>query len=266
MKINSHVIYFGDNKHLLKQMDKAGFDMAVITAAPKDAVYGKSGLGAGNGDVLKAAKKHCDRLIGCAYLNPLNDDCLDQIDKWADKGFKAAKIYPADGYYPDDKRLYPFYSKLEEAGLALIAHMGISDFVYSDAITTRRAANAAYAYPMKFDPVCRLFPKLNIVILNMGYPLMAEAWSVHHNSRNIYLHLGGEGTPFRAPATGFTSMGGNGFIPLDERRIVFGSGSADDMSKSNMIFDEALARMGFGKDARKDALNKNPKALFGLEK
>jgi predicted TIM-barrel fold metal-dependent hydrolase len=266
MKINSHVIYFNDKKSLLKQMDKAGFDKAVIAASPKDAVYGKQGLGADNGDVLKALGKHRDRLIGCAYLNPLEEDCISQIDKWADEGFKAVKIYPADGYYPDDKNLYPFYSKLEETGLALIAHMGITDFVYSDAATSRRAANAAFAYPMKFDPICRLFPKLNIVILNMGYPLMVEAWSVHHNSRNIYLHLGGEGTPFRAPATGFSSMGGNGFIPLDEKRIVFGSGAAEDMGKTHTIFNEALMRMGFGKDAQKDALSKNPKAVFGLEK
>jgi hypothetical protein len=107
---------------------------------------------------------------------------------------------------------------------------------------------------------------MNITILNMGYPLMAEAWSVHHNSRNIYLHLGGEGTPFRAPATGFPAMGGSGFIPLDSKRIVFGSGAAADMSESYILFKEAVSRMGLGADAADAAASGNVKELFGLEK
>ena len=265
MKLNSHVIFLGDKKHLLSQMDKAGFDKAVIAASPEGAVFGGKMPGAVNGDVLKAVKKHPDRFIGCAHINPLDGGSLDEIKKWADNGFKAVKVYPAEGYCPDDKELYPFYAKAEELGLALIAHMGISDFTYSDGKEKRKAPNAAYAYPMKFDPICRLFPKLNLLILNMGYPLMIEAWSVHHNSRNIYLHLGGEGTPFSAPATGFSAMGGAGFIPLDAKRIVFGSGAADNMGESYIIFKDAVSRMGMGPDTAKDAVNKNAKAFFGLE-
>ena len=265
MKINSHVIYLDNEKELLLGMDEAGFDKALAEGSPEGALYTGKRPGCDNESLYKAIKIHADRLIGCAYINPLEKDALSEVDKWADSGFKAVKIYPADGYYPDDKSLYPFYSKTEQRGLALMAHMGISDFSYDDAVKTRKSPNASYAYPMKFDPICRLFPKLNIVILNMGYPLMAEAWSVHHNSRNIYLHLGGEGTPFRAPATGFSSMGANGFIPLDAKRIVFGSGSAHDMNASYILFKEALVRMGLEADDACYGEGKNVKKLFGLE-
>ncbi len=250
MMINIDPLFNSNAEAMVKELLRAGFDKALICGYPDGMIVkGIRMPDSGNDRVLSAAREYPDRLIPGAYINPLNDDALSQLDRFADKGFKAIKLIPADGYYPDDRSLYPFYEKAEKLGFIVILQMGLCEFSYDTAPGNRRAPNSSYGVPMKLDPICRLFPSINFVVLNMGYPLMMETFSVHHNSKNIYLHIGGEGASFNAPVSSYVALGGAGFVPLDFKRVIFGSGTAKDILTSSVLASHAVERMGGnGKD------------------
>jgi predicted TIM-barrel fold metal-dependent hydrolase len=263
--IDAHVILSGSADALLERMDRAGVGRAVLAGAHEDTLLCRSGLSpAGNRAVLEAIQAHTDRFVGCAYVNPMEDGAADQADKWADAGFRALKFFPADGYSPDDRLLWPVLERMQERRLAAVFHMGLADYAFYSAPGARRAPNSAHAYPMRLDPVGRLFPGVNFLVLNMGYPLMLEAWSVHHNSGNIFLHLGGEGVPFTALATAYVSLGGPGFIPLDFSRVVFGSCDAQDLPRAAALAADAVARMGCAQGNAGAVFGANVETLYRL--
>ena len=113
---------------------------------------------------------------------------------------------------------------------------------------------------MKLDPVSRLFPKTTFVILNMGFPLMNEAWSLHHDSKNVYLHLGGEGIHLSGPAMGYVNMGAGGFIPLDSKRVLFGSAFSENLLTTSVVCESKFHMMGLSWD---QAVKANPVQLYG---
>ena len=265
MIINSHAILVGGAEVLLERMDAASADRAVLAGSHEGAILCHSGCTpAGNHDVLSAVEAYPDRFIGCAYINPLDSEAVKHVDDWADAGFKALKFFPADGYFPDDKRLWPIFDKMQVRRLAAVFHMGLADYAFETVPGARHAPNSAFAIPMRLDPVCRLFPGINFLILNMGYPLMIEAWSVHHNSGNIYLHIGGEGTQFSSLATAYTALGGAGFIPLDFSRVLFGSGDAGNIARSVMLAEDSISRMGCVRCKAGKVFNTNAEAFFRL--
>lgn len=266
MIIDSHVILDTSVDEVLRRMDAAGVGRAVLAASPEGAILCRSGAAAGgNEEVRKAVLAHPDRLIGCAYMNPLDADAAKRVEEWAGEGFKAVKLHPSDGWSPDDKALYPFYEKVEAARLAAVFHMGLADHAFDTAHGRRRAPDSACAYPMRLDPVCRLFPAINFLVLNMGYPLFMEAWSVHHNAGNIFLHIGGEGVQFSSLATAYAALGGPAFIPLDFNRVVFGACDAPDMLRARLLAEDSAARMGccpHGRDS--GVFGANAEALYRL--
>lgn len=265
MIIDSHVVLCGSAESLLERMDGAGVGKAVLAGSHEGAILCRSGLvPATNGEVLAAVQAHPGRFAGCAYVNPLDADAPKQADCWADAGFRALKFFPADGYLPDDRRLWPVLERMEERRMAAVFHMGLADYAFDSAPGARRAPNSAYAYPMRLDPVARLFPGISFLILNMGYPLMLEAWSVHHNGGNIFLHLGGEGTQFSALATAYSSLGGAGFIPLDFNRVVFGSGDTEQLHRAIVLAEDSLERMGCLRCKSSPVFGANAETLYRL--
>ncbi len=265
MVINSHVILTGDPESLLERMDAARVDRAVVAASHEGSILMHTGeTPADNRAMLVAVTAHPDRLIGCAYLDPLDPDAPARIDFWADAGIKALKFFPADGYSPDDRRLWPALERMEERCLAAVFHMGLADYTFPSAPGARRAPQSAYAYPMRLDSTCRLFPGIRFLILNMGYPLMIEAWSVHHNNANIYLHIGGEGVRFSSLATAYVALGGPGFIPLDFARVVVGTGDAENMSRSLLLAEDSLVRMGCARCRTGGVVSSGAENLFRL--
>ena len=217
---------------------------------------------ADNKVVQAAVEAYPDRLVGCAYINPLVPEAAAQVDFWADAGFKALKFFPADGYSPDDRLLWPVLERMEERRLAALFHMGLADYTFPSVPGTRRAPRSSFAYPMRLDPTCRLFPGIRFLILNMGYPLMIEAWSVHHNNGNIYLHIGGEGVRFTSLATSYVALGGPGFIPLDFSRVVAGTGDAENMGRAMLLAEDSLTRMGCAYCKVDGAFSANAENLF----
>lgn len=85
---HSHVGYFGSwcdvgitPEELIAQMDEYNVEKSVICTYPIQ-------------DSLDAVDKYPDRLVGAAWLNPMDPDCLDILkDAVKNHNFKAVKLH-----------------------------------------------------------------------------------------------------------------------------------------------------------------------------
>lgn len=262
MKIDVYCGAFENTGVLVEQMDAAGLDKLVLAAWPQDARQNGKPLPQ-NADVLAAARLYPDRLLACPHVHGLASDGPQQVARAAGEGCAAIVLFPQDGYAPDDRRLMPVLDAAAEHKLAVFVQAGIATYTLLTGPGHRRAPENGLAYPMRLDPMCRLYPDTNFLILNMGYPLMVEAWSVCHNAANIYLSLGEPGVRTTAPTQGYCGMGHAAFIPVPESKLVFGSGLDADLPAALARFSQAAERFFPGADTG-IFLEQNPAALLRL--
>lgn len=85
---HAHLGYIGgwanigmDVDELISLMDTYEIETTMICVLDNEVAY-------------KAMQKYPGRIEGCVYVNPLEPDCLDLIDKYVKLGFKATTITP----------------------------------------------------------------------------------------------------------------------------------------------------------------------------
>ena len=107
MIIDGNCQFYGkaDLAGLLGRMDAAGIDKVLLSAALDGAVVPgrlKPLAGVGNAEVAAAVAAHPDRLIGSFHANPLDPGAVAAVAQYADKGFKAVKLFPGEGWDADE--------------------------------------------------------------------------------------------------------------------------------------------------------------------
>jgi uncharacterized protein len=249
MKIDFHYHYADVDTFvvdLIQEMDRSGVDITLLMGGPEDAFWEyKNCRFASNEKVLKAVKDHPDRLIGNVYLDPRLPDAIDTFKRYMDEGFKCVKMFPPVGFMPDDERYFPLYEKIEEQGVPLLFHAGQTNIkVISHDPGVRKATNSKYSYPLNFDMISRLFPKMPIVLAHMGYPHYVEAWSVAHANPNVYLDVSGSGPWTEGIPIVFNALGGHHFIPVDFNRVIWGSDNCLTQAEHMARSDVYLRQMG----------------------
>lgn len=66
-----------------------------------------------------------ESLLFGASINPARSDAIDELDRLAALGARLVKVLPnSQGFDPAGKSFIPFYRKLAELGLPLLAHSG----------------------------------------------------------------------------------------------------------------------------------------------
>jgi predicted TIM-barrel fold metal-dependent hydrolase len=227
-------------------MDSSEVDITLLMGGPEDAFWEyKHCSFASNAKVLNAVKAHPDRLIGNVYLDPRFPDAIDTFDRYIAEGFKCVKMFPPVGFWPDDERFFPLYEKIEQSGVPLLFHAGQTNIkVISKEPGSRKATNSKYSYPLNYDMISRLFPKMPIVLAHMGYPHYIEAWSVAHANQNIYLDISGSGPWTEGIPIVFNSLGGHQFIPMDFNRVIWGSDNCLTQAEHISRSDVYLRQMG----------------------
>lgn len=114
-------------------------------------------------------------------------DCLqDQLEMETEieqtvkeHGARGLKLHPVSNrFFPNDRRLWPAYSKAEQMGLPILSHSGEGELAgYTD---------ADYGSPKNFAQVLQAFPKLTIVLAHMGKGFLEESVSLAQNHKNVY--------------------------------------------------------------------------------
>jgi predicted TIM-barrel fold metal-dependent hydrolase len=251
MKIDFHYHYAdkeGFIEALLKDMDSAEVDVTLLMGGSDEIFWEFLNCRlASNEKTLKAVKAHPDRLIGNVYLDPRDPDAINTFERFMAEGFKCVKMSPPMGFWPDDERFFPLYEKIEEAGVPLLFHSGLTEVkIVSKEPGVHKATNSKYSHPLNYDMISRLFPKMPLVLAHMGYPHYIEAWSIAQANPNVYLDISGGGPWTAGIPIVFNALGGHQFIPLDFNRVIWGSDNClpqvEHIARSNVFLDQLGAK------------------------
>ncbi|MFW9848877.1 MAG: amidohydrolase family protein [Candidatus Thorarchaeota archaeon] len=98
-----------------------------------------------------------------------------------EKGCIGWKMYPPNGFYPDNEEFYPFYEKAVELGIPVLLHQGF----------TSRYKHVKYARPVYVDKVAADFPKLKIILAHVGVPWVDETLMIAAKNPNVSVDVSG---------------------------------------------------------------------------
>ena len=181
-------------------------------------------------------------------LNPWLDlDLVGRLERLRALGPVAGvKFLPSyQHFWPNDERLFPLYARLEELGLPVTFHTGLSRF---------RGTRLKFAQPIVLDDVAVAFPRLPILMAHAGrgawYEEAALLATLHPN---VYLEI--SGLPPRNLPTYFPR-----WRDLVDK-MIFGSDFPGVPSLSDNV--KTLAEL-LGPEAARKVLWENGARLLGL--
>ena len=182
IRARAHTSPQADVESLVASMDDGKVDLAcVIPEGMSNLSYGHR-VRSTNGYVAKEIAKYPDRLIGIANVGPIVNRGVDyaiwEIEYLVkEMGFKGCKYYPPDDVNINDRRLWPFYKKVEELGIPLLVHTGFS---------WCSPGLSSTCHPIYLEEVCEDFPELTVIALHMGYPYCTELNLLAAKFLNLY--------------------------------------------------------------------------------
>ena len=137
---------------LVNSMKKAGIQLSLIsriTVHPeKVAAVNNWLLGCKRNNILPMATIHPDQPEGDTYIEDLKN-----------AGFKGIKLHPDyQGFYADDKRMYPYYDIAQALQFPVLFHAGLD----------RGLTPPFKAMPKHLLKVHRDFPRLKMIAAHMG--------------------------------------------------------------------------------------------------
>lgn len=160
---------------LLEEMDRSGVALGVMVGRSSKA-YGSIS----NEDLKRIAAAYPGRFLGIPALD-LSDfrAARRQVDAAAAEGFRAVGMEPgaaADPMHGDDRRLYPVYARIEEAGLPVVIMAGGG-----------AGPDLSYTDPVHIDRVAADFPDMRIVVTHGGWPWVHQILHVAYRRANVWL-------------------------------------------------------------------------------
>ncbi|HUS69982.1 MAG TPA: amidohydrolase family protein [Anaerolineae bacterium] len=180
-------------EEFLGEMQKSGVSKAVLHA---EYSYGDAELL--NKTVAEKVKEHPNLLIGFAGLDPPSSrDPVADLDRYVKQSnMKGLNLQPwVQGWYTNDKRLYPLYSYCQDSGMPVAIHTSLNFALH------RRID---YGHPLYLDEVACDFPKLTIVANHGGWPWVNDMVAVAWKRPNVYLEIGAVSPKYIArPGTGW---------------------------------------------------------------
>lgn len=142
----------GSINGLLCSMSRAGVDISIISR-----VATKSHQVETLNIWLESTK--IKNLIPMAAWHPDLTADPSSIDELKESGFRGIKLHPDyQGFYVDEKRMFPFYEAAQSAAMPVLFHAGID----------RGLPSEIHAPPERIRNVHVRFPKLKIIAAHMG--------------------------------------------------------------------------------------------------
>ena len=137
-----------------------------------------------NRGLSEYVSRHKDRMVGLAVLDPTRDRIDERslrslTEKLDLRGFI---LYCSSyGFHPAHSRAMRFYGIAQEMDLPI--------FFHNSSHTLDSGAILEYAQPYLLDEVARAFPRLKIVIGNMGVPFIEQTLLMVSKHENVYADL-----------------------------------------------------------------------------
>jgi len=175
----------GTGERLVARMDAAGVDVSVLMPMDHTWVFPEPDvipIRDKNRLCREAARRHPGRIYTFAGVDPRRPDAVDILREAFEDGSIGLKLYPTNGFHPDDEEhCYPLYRLCEEFDRPVLLHTGHS----------AGRQKSKYGHPMYIDSAAADFPDVRFV---MGHSGRFEAWSreaiaVALYKTNTYLDL-----------------------------------------------------------------------------
>ena len=163
---------------------------AVIFTVDAETVTGRRAVP--NEEVAEVAAANPDVLIPFASVDPgKGRAAVDEARRLIrDHGFRGFKLHPnIQGFFPNDRAVYPLYEAIAEAGLPVLFHTGHSGI--GSGLPGGGGVRLKYSNPMCVDDVAVDFPELTIVLAHPSFPWQDEAISVALHKQQVYIDLSG---------------------------------------------------------------------------
>ena len=144
-----------------------------------------------NEEVAEAAAANPDVLIPFASVDPARPDAPERARRLIrDHGVKGFKFHPnIQAYFPNDRKAYPLYEVIADAGLPALFHTGHSGI--GSGVPGGGGLRLKYSNPIYVDDVAADFPELPIVLAHPSFPWQDEAISIAMHKPEVYIDLSG---------------------------------------------------------------------------
>ena len=132
----------------------------------------------------------------------------------SEKGCRGLKLYPPNGFYPDDEEYYPYYELCTKLEIPVVIHQGF----------TSRFKHIKFAKPVNIDSIAVEFPKLKIVIAHVAVPWVDEALTIAAKNPNVSVDVSGwQAFASRVPDRVYRMIADAKLLRVFPNRMLWGS-------------------------------------------
>ncbi len=128
--------------------------------------------------------------IGIGFFFGDETAMMEELEEKLRMGMRGAKMLPGiSGTFPADRRMFPVYDRLQEAGLPVLADSGSGDGwgVHLDQV---------YGEPVNFVEVFRSFPRLKFILAHLPSAYWDQRVDIAREFPQVYFDTaGGFGSP-----------------------------------------------------------------------
>lgn len=134
--------------------------------------------------VAEYVAKHPGKLIGFAGIDPTERDAPDELRHAREElRLRGLTLSPANqDFHPADTRAMRLYAAAEELGMPILVHPGGQ---YTP------ESKLEYARPFLWDEIAREFPRLRLVIAQLGHPFLEETLCLLAKHPQVYADISG---------------------------------------------------------------------------
>jgi predicted TIM-barrel fold metal-dependent hydrolase len=196
--------YFGQDHDVIPidvtaEMYRKNNMMAVLLA--KDARSNTGLPPVSNDHVADCVSRHPDVFFGFGSVDPHSglegrDEVYRLVNELGLRGLKFQQI--VQGFYPNDRKVYPIYEAAQELGIPVLFHMGTTGI--GAGAPGGMGLRLKYAQPMYIDDVAADFPDLTIIGAHPGWPWPDELLAIAVHKANVYIDLSGWAPKYFPPS------------------------------------------------------------------
>lgn len=163
----------------VRMLDDGGIALAGVYT---ESFGSRLGVPTADNELVAAfVKRHPDRVVGFAGIDPWEADAARAVDHAVEIGLSGVVLSPfKQQLMPDDPRMARVYGRCEARGVPVLLHTGVN-----------WSLDAAYdvGHPRYVDAVATAFPDLKVVALHAAWPWVEDMMMVTWRHENVYVDL-----------------------------------------------------------------------------